>query len=42
MTLTIFDVQDATAMGIPPGNCERLRDARNRAASAYYAALKGE
>lgn len=42
MTLTIFDVQDATAMGIPPGNCERLRDARNRAAAAYYAALKGE
>ena len=38
----VFCVDDAVAMGLSTDTCAALRTDRDRAAAAYYAALKGE
>jgi hypothetical protein len=38
----VFCVDDAVAMGLSTDTCAALRADRDSAATAYYAALKGE
>ncbi len=42
MTHRAWDVQDAVALGCSYNNCQQLRGDRDRAAEAYFNALRGE